>query len=143
MQIEIDWQDNAAFLGSTSSGHQVLMDGPREGGGRDRGPRPMEMLLLGLGACSGYDVVSILARARQPLTGCRVSVRAERAETNPRVFTTIHLHFSLQGRCLKDRQVQRAIQLSAEKYCSASIMLGCSARVTHDYQILMPETPAG
>ena len=135
MQIEVDWQGDAAFLGSTQSGHQLLMDGPPEGG-QGRGPRPMEMLLLGLAACSGYDVVSILTKARQPPAACRVRVRGVRAEIDPKVFTHIHLHFCLHGATLKERQVQRAIQLSAEKYCSASIMLGCSAQVTHDYEVL-------
>lgn len=136
MQITVAWLDQAAFSGVASSGHQVLMDGPPEGGGQNRGPRPMEMLLLGLGACSGYDVVSILGKSRQRLVACEVAVRAERSETEPKVFTAIHLHFRLRGAPLGDRQVQRAIRLSAEKYCSASIMLGRTARVTHDYEIL-------
>ena len=136
MQIRVVWQGQAAFLGTAGEGHQVLMDGPAEGGGEGRGPRPMEMLLLGLGACSSYDVVSILRKSRQGIEHCEVSVHAVRAKTEPKVFTTIHLHFQLRGSPLGDPQVQRAIRLSAEKYCSASMMLGCTARVTHDYEIL-------
>ncbi len=112
------------------------MDGPPAGGGQNRGPRPMEMLLLGTGACSAYDVLSILKKSRQQVTRCEVELRAERAATDPKVFTGIHLHFKLSGHKLKARQVERAVSLSADKYCSASIMLGATARISHDYEIL-------
>jgi len=135
MEINIKWEGNAAFLGKSGSGHQVLMDGPPEGGGQNKGPRPMEMLLLGMGACSSYDVISILKKSRQQVTACDVSIKAERADTEPKVFTDIHIHFCLSGSGLKEKQVQRAINLSAEKYCSASIMLGAIANITHDYEI--------
>lgn len=136
MDIKVSWAGNATFVGESGSGHKVVMDGPPEGGGRDLGPRPMEMLLLGTGACSSYDVVSILKKARQSITACDVEVSAERAESEPKVFTKIHIHFKVSGTDLKEKQVQRAVSLSAEKYCSASIMLGASAEITHDYEIL-------
>ena len=135
MEIKVSWAGGAAFIGESGAGHKVVMDGPPEGGGRDLGPRPMEMLLIGTGACSSYDVVSILKKSRQPVSDCEVHVSAERAETEPKVFTRIHLHFIVSGKDLKEKQVERAVSLSAEKYCSASIMLGASAEVTHDYEI--------
>ena len=136
LEIKVSWAGAAAFIGKSGSGHKVVMDGPPEGGGRDLGPRPMEMLLLGTGACSSYDVVSILKKSRQDVSGCEVTVSAERADSEPKVFTKIHLHFKISGKDIKDKQVERAVSLSAEKYCSASIMLGATARVTHDYEIL-------
>ncbi len=136
MEIKVSWAGAASFIGESGSGHKVLMDGPPEGGGRDLGPRPMEMLLIGTGACSSYDVVSILKKARQAVTDCQVIVSAERAESEPKVFTRIKLHFILQGDGLKEKQVARAVSLSAEKYCSASIMLGATAEITHSYEIL-------
>lgn len=131
------WQGNAAFLGKSASGHEVLMDGPPEGGGSNQGPRPMEMLLLGMGACSSYDVVSILRKSRQEVQTCEVEITSERADSDPKVYTKIHLHFRVKGNDLKEKQVERAISLSAEKYCSASIMLAATAEVTHDYEILV------
>ncbi len=116
------------------------MDGPPEGGGQNAGPRPMEMLLLGTGACSAYDVVSILKKARQNIAGCDVEISAERAETPPKVFTRIHLHFRISGCGLKHKQIERAITLSADKYCSASIMLGAVAEISHDYEIIEVES---
>ena len=136
MDIKVSWAGNAAFVGESSTGHKVVMDGPPEGGGRDLGPRPMEMLLLGTGACSSYDVVSILKKARQNVSNCDVEITSERADTEPKVFTKIHIHFKITGTDLKEKQVQRAVSLSAEKYCSASIMLGATAEITHDYEIL-------
>lgn len=136
LEIKVSWAGEAAFVGESGSGHKVVMDGPPEGGGRDLGPRPMEMLLLGTGACSSYDVISILKKSRQNVTACSVDVSAERAETEPKVFTRIHIHFNVSGVELKEKQVERAVSLSAEKYCSASIMLGASAEVTHDYEII-------
>lgn len=135
MKSQVSWVGGAAFVGESPGGHRIVMDGPPEGGGRDLGPRPMETLLLGMGACASYDVVAILRKGRQNLQDCRVEIEAERADTEPRVFTRIHLHFILTGQDLAEKQVQRAITLSAEKYCSASIMLGRTAEVTHSYEI--------
>ncbi len=139
MDIKVSWAGNAAFVGESSTGHKVVMDGPPEGGGRDLGPRPMEMLLLGTGACSCYDVISILKKARQNVSNCDVEITSERADSEPKVFTKIHIHFKISGTDLKEKQVQRAVSLSAEKYCSASIMLGATAEITHDYVILNAE----
>ncbi len=135
MEIKVSWAGAATFIGESVSGHKIVMDGPLEGGGRNLGPRPMEMLLIGTGACSTYDVVSILKKSRQAVSDCYVEISAERAESEPKVFTKIHLGFVVSGTDLKDKQVAKAIQLSAEKYCSASIMLGATAEITHDYEI--------
>lgn len=137
MQATIKWVDGAMFVGEAESGHAIVIDGPADGGGRNLGPRPMELLLLGTGACSAYDVVSILRKARQGVTDCRVELKAERADAIPAVFTSIHLHFVVSGRGLAAQQVERAVSLSAEKYCSASIMLGKTARVTHDFEVVV------
>ena len=123
------------MLGEAGSGHALVMDGPPEHGGRNLGVRPMEMLLLGMGGCSEFDVLHILKRARQQVTDCVVELEAERAESEPKVFTRIHAHFIVSGKDLSEKQVARAISLSAEKYCSASIMLGKTAEITHDYEI--------
>tara|TARA_R110000782_G_scaffold196430_1_gene285755 strand:- start:3011 stop:3493 length:483 start_codon:yes stop_codon:yes gene_type:complete len=139
LEIKVSWAGNAAFIGESSSGHKVVMDGPAEGGGRDLGPRPMEMLLMGTGGCSSYDVVSILKKARQNVSACEVVISSERADSEPKVFTRIHIHFKVSGSSLKEKQVARAVSLSAEKYCSASIMLGAMAEITHDYEILEVE----
>jgi putative redox protein len=130
------WAGNAAFIGRASSGHTVVMDGPAEGGGRNLGPRPMEMLILGMGACSTYDVVSILKKSRQEITDCEIKITSQRADSDPKVFTEIQLFFIVSGHNLKEKQVERAIKLSAEKYCSASIMLGATANITHDFEII-------
>lgn len=135
MKANINWIGGAAFVGESPGGHRIIMDGPPEGGGRDLGPRPMETLLLGMGACSSYDVVSILTKSRQKVDDCQLEISAERAESDPKVFTGIHLHFVLMGKDIKEKQVERAINLSAEKYCSASIMLGKTAKITHSYSI--------
>lgn len=135
MKTSLSWMGGAAFVGKTASGHSLLMDGPEEGGGRNLGPRPMETVLAGMMACSTYDVVSILKKSRLQLDDCQVQATAERAEKDPKVFTEIHLHFVLTGKGLNEKQVQRAIQLSADKYCSASIMLGKTARITHSFEI--------
>ena len=135
MEANIRWAGAAAFEGRTQGGHAIMMDGPPEGGGRNLGPRPMETLLLGMGACTSYDVVTILRKGRQDLSDCIVQIRARRAETDPKVFTEIHLHFDLAGRGLSAAHAERAIRLSAEKYCSASIMLGKTARITHSFEI--------
>ncbi|MCF6190717.1 MAG: OsmC family protein [Cocleimonas sp.] len=135
MKTRVKWLDNMSFVGESGSGHSIVMDGPPEFGGRNLGVRPMEMLLLGLGGCASFDVVSMLKKSKQDLIDCEVEITAERADTEPKVFTKIHLHFIISGNNLSDKRVARAIELSAEKYCSASIMLGKTARVTHDYKI--------
>jgi putative redox protein len=121
------------FVGESGSGHAVVMDGAPEYGGRNLGIRPMEMLLIGLGGCTGFDVVQILRKGREQVTGCEVEVTAERAETDPKVFTTIHIDYLVKGRNLAPAKVERAIELSKEKYCSASIMLGAVAEITHSW----------
>jgi len=136
MKARIKWVEQATFVGESGSGHAVVMDGAPDSGGRDLGVRPMEMLLLGLGGCTAFDVVYILKRSRQPITDCVVELEAERAPEPPKVFTRIHVHFVVSGRGLPEKAVRRAVELSAEKYCSASIMLGKSAEITHDFEIL-------
>ncbi len=122
-------------MGETGSGHAVVMDGAPEGGGRNLGPRPMELVLLGTAGCTSYDVLSILRKSRQDVRDCWVELDAERAEVDPKVFTRIHFHFVVTGRGLKADAVERAIKLSAEKYCSASIMLAKTAEITHDFEL--------
>ncbi|MGI9287502.1 MAG: OsmC family protein [Pseudomonadales bacterium] len=136
MQAIVKWTDGAQFLGESGSGHSVIMDGPPDAGGRNTGARPMEMLLLGLGGCSAYDVVSILKKSRQQITDCKAEINAERADGVPAVFTKIHIHFVVSGHELKETQVKRAVDLSAEKYCSASIMLAKGGvAISHDFAI--------
>lgn len=134
--MRVKWLDHMSFIGESASGHSVVMDGPPESGGRNLGIRPMEMLLLGLGGCTSFDVVSILQKGRQAVTDCEVEIEAERATEHPRVFTRIHLHFRITGHDLSEKQVDRAVSLSAEKYCSAGAMLGKAATITHDYEIV-------
>ena len=136
MKARIKWVEQVSFLGETESGHAVLMDGPADGGGRNLGPRPMEMVLLGTGGCTTYDVIHILKKGRQKVSDCVVEIQADRATEDPKVFTKIHFHFVVTGKDLKTEQVERAIKLSAEKYCSASIMLGKSADITHDFEVI-------
>ncbi|MBE0436145.1 MAG: OsmC family protein [Methylomicrobium sp.] len=136
MEAKVKWVDGVMFVGETGSGHAVVMDGSPDHGGRNMGARPMEMILLGLGGCSSFDVVEILRKGRNDIADCRVEITAERAESIPSVFTKIHLHFVVTGRELKANAVERAIKLSAEKYCSASIMLGKTAEVTHDFEVI-------
>ncbi|MEZ5534753.1 MAG: OsmC family protein [Thiolinea sp.] len=136
MQARVKWLDNMSFVGESGSGHSVVMDASPDVGGRDLGVRPMEMLLLGLGGCASIDVVMILQRSRQAIKDCTVHISAERADTEPKVFTKIHLHFVVEGHDLSEDRVKRAINLSAEKYCSASLMLGKTAEITHDYEVL-------
>jgi len=136
MKATIKWVDGVSFVGESESGHAVVIDGPPDAGGRNIGMRPMEMVLVGMGACTAFDVVSILQKARQPVRDCRVELQAERADEIPKVFTRIHVHFVVSGKDLKPAQVERAVKLSAEKYCSASIMLGKTAEITHDYEIV-------
>jgi len=135
MKARVKWIESVAMLGESGSGHGVVMDGPPEHGGRNLGVRPMEMLLLGLGGCTQFDVLLILRRGRAQVSACVVELEAERAESDPKVFTRIHVHFIVSGHDLNPRQVERAIALSAEKYCSASIMLGATAKITHDFEI--------
>jgi len=136
MKARVKWVEQVSFLGESESGHAVLMDGAPAAGGRNLGPRPMEMLLLGAGGCTSFDVIAILKKSRQQVTDCVVEIEAERAETDPKVFTRIHMHFVVTGRALKPEVVERAIKLSAEKYCSASIMLGATAKMSHDFEIV-------
>lgn len=136
MKVSITWAGDVTFDGRTDSGHSVRMDGPPEAGGHNRGPRPMETVLLGMGACTAFDVVHILRKARQDISDCVAHVEAERAPVEPKVFTRIHVHFVITGRAVNPQHVERAITLSAEKYCSASIMLGKTAAITHDYEIV-------
>jgi len=138
MQCTIRWtgKSGMTFVAETGSGHALLMDGAPEGGGRDLAPRPMELILAGTGGCTAYDVVLILRRSRQDVWGCEVSLESERAETDPKVFTKVHFHFKVSGRNLKPAVVERAIKLSHEKYCSASIMLEKTAVLTHSHEII-------
>ncbi len=137
MKATVKWTDGAMFVGESGSGHVVVMDGPEDLGGRNLAPRPMEMLLLGAGGCSVYDVLRMLKKSRQQVVDCRVEVDAERADAVPAVFTRINMHFIVTGVGLKDSQVKRAVELSAEKYCSASIMLGAAGvEMTHSYEIV-------
>ena len=136
MKARVKWVEGMSFLGESGSGHTFLMDGAPEAGGRNLGVRPMEAMLIGAGGCTAYDVVLILKRSRADVTDCVVELVSERAEADPKVFTKIHFHFIVTGRHLKPELVSRAINLSAEKYCSASIMLAKTAVLTHDFEIL-------
>ena len=136
MKVRVKWIENVSFVAETESSHAIVMDGAPEGGGRNLGPRPMETVLAGTGGCTAYDVVTILRKARQDITNCVVDIDAERAPVDPKVFTRIHFHFTVTGRNVKREAVDRAIHLSAEKYCSASIMLGKMAEITHDFEIV-------
>ncbi len=135
MKARVTWVDGVLMVGESESGHCVVMDGPPDHGGRNLGVRPMEMLLLGMGGCTEFDVLHILRKGRAEVTGCEVQLTAERADQDPKVFTRIHAHFVVSGRNLSPERVERAIRLSAEKYCSASIMLGATAEITHDFEI--------
>lgn len=136
MDCKIKWAEGMAFVAETGSGHAFVMDGAPEGGGRNLGPRPMETVLAGTGACTAYDVVLILKRSGQDIRSCDLELQAERAETDPKVFTKIHMHFVVRGRNLRPALVESAIKLSHNKYCSASIMLGKTAQITHDYELI-------
>ncbi|GIX31459.1 MAG: hypothetical protein KatS3mg124_1931 [Porticoccaceae bacterium] len=139
MKARVRWVEQALFLAESGSGHLVAMDGPPDHGGRNLAPRPMELLLMGVGGCSSFDVVDILRRSRQEVTGCEAHLEAERADETPAVFTRIHVHFVVRGRALKESVVRRAVALSAEKYCSASIMLARGGvEVTHSFEIAPP-----
>lgn len=136
MQATVKWVDGRMFVGESGSGHAVVMDGPPDHGGRNMGVRPMEMILLGLGGCSSFDVVEILEKGRNAVTDCTTELSAERVDAVPSVFSKIHLHFKVSGKALKESAVERAVKLSAEKYCSASIMLGKSVDITHSFEVI-------
>ena len=135
MKTQIKWMQDVSFKGKSESGHEVILDGPEELGGKDLGMRPMEMILIGMGGCTSFDVVTILKRSRQQITGCIAEIDAVRADAIPKVFTSIHIHFLIKGIDLQKKAVERAVELSANKYCSASIMLGKSVKITHDFVI--------
>jgi putative redox protein len=139
MKARVKWVEDVCFMGETESGHAVIMDASPDVGGRNLGMRPMEMLLVGMGGCSSIDVVTILKKSRQPITDCVAEITAERADEIPKVFTKIHVHFVVTGKGLNPVQVERAVNLSAEKYCSASIMLGKAAQMSHDFEIVESE----
>ena len=138
MKARIKWVENVCFMGESETGHAVILDGAPENGGRNMGMRPMEMLLIGMGACTSFDVVTILKKARQLITDCVAEIDATRADEVPKVFTKIHVHFVITGNNLNETQVERAVKLSAEKYCSASIMLSKSVEITHSFEIKVP-----
>ena len=135
MKTRITWLEDMTFVAQSPSGHALVLDGPPELGGHNLGPRPMELLLMGMGGCTAIDVVNILRKSRQEVRGCEVQIEAERADSDPKVFTAIQVHFILTGVELNPKHVERAIHLSAEKYCSASIMLGQTAKITHTSEI--------
>lgn len=135
MKATITWAGDVGFVGKSETGHEIAMDGPAEHGGSNRGARPMEVVLIGTGGCTAFDVVHILRKGRQEVTDCVAHIDAERADSDPKVFTRIHIHFVVTGKALNPAQVARAIELSATKYCSASIMLAKTAIITHDYEI--------
>jgi len=139
MKCRVKWLDNMSFVGESGSGHSIVMDSAPEAGGRDLGVRPMEMLLLGLGGCTAFDVVSILKKSRQDVSDCEVHIEAERAADIPKVFTQIHIHFIVSGKKLKADKVEKAVSLSSDKYCSASEMLGKTAKITHDFKVIEDE----
>lgn len=136
MKATVKWLDHMSFVGESGSGHSVVMDGPPDDGGRNLGVRPMEMVLLGMGGCTAFDVVHILKRARQNIVDCHVELEAERAADIPKVFTKIHAHYIIKGKGLDAKKVERAINMTAEKYCSVSIMLAHSVEITHDFEII-------
>jgi putative redox protein len=136
MNLSVNWIDGMLMVGKSHSGHSITMDGPTEIGGENLGVRPMEMLLLGVAGCTMIDVVTVLKKMRQDLSHCETKISAKRANEHPKVFTDIHIHFIVQGRDLDSIKVEKAIRLSAEKYCSASIMLGKTASITHDFEVI-------
>ena len=137
MQTSVHWLENVAFEAESDSGHTIIMDGSPEYGGENRGPRPMELILMGLGGCASFDIVTILKKSRQDVTHVVCQLKADRADTIPAVFTKIHLHFVVSGLAIKEKQVAKAVELSAEKYCSASKMLSDGGvEITHDFEII-------
>ena len=143
MEVRVNWVEDVMFVAESETGHSIVLDGAPESGGRNKGMRPMELMALSVGSCSSYDVVTILRKARQQITSCEARVTAQRADAIPAVFKSIHLRFRIVGKNLREKQVERAIELSAEKYCSASIMLkNAGVEVTHDFEIVSVE-PTG
>ncbi|WP_297387062.1 OsmC family protein [Acidiferrobacter sp.] len=136
MKAVVEWDGGAAFTATTESGHRIAMDGPPDHGGRNLGPRPTELVLAGMGGCTSFDVVHILRKGRADVRACSARIEAERAGEDPKVFTRMHVHFVVSGRELKEAAVERAIRLSAEKYCSVSIMLGKTAEISHSFEIV-------
>jgi putative redox protein len=136
MKARIKWRSDVSFAGESESGHTIIMDGAPAAGGHNQGPRPMELVLLGMGGCTSFDVVTILRKARQDIVDCVAELDAQRAETDPKVFIKIHVHFIVSGRKLDVRKVERAIELSSQKYCSATRMLAKTAEITHDFEVI-------
>lgn len=136
MKARVKWIEDVLFLGESGTGHSLIIDGPEEMGGHGTGMRPMELLLLGMGSCTAFDMVQMLKKSRQDIDDCVVDITSERSEEIPKVFTKIHVHYTITGKNVKESQVKRAIELSTEKYCSASLMLGKTAEITHDYEII-------
>ena len=136
MKANIRWAGGVSFVGSGDSGHDIVMDGAPEAGGQNRGSRPMEVVLIGMGGCTAFDVVHILRKQRQEVSDCVAEIDAERAAADPKVFTRIHVHFKISGRGLDAKKVAHAIDLSAHKYCSASIMMAKTATITHDFELI-------
>ncbi|MBT7444066.1 MAG: OsmC family protein [Methylococcales bacterium] len=136
MNTKIKWVDNAMFVAKSGSGHSVVMDGPEDFGGQNLGVRPMEMVLMGLGGCTAFDVLLILKKGRHNVTDCEVEITAERSESVPKVYTKIHVHFVVTGRGLTEKAVARAVELSSTKYCSVSIMLGHSVEMSHGFEVV-------
>jgi len=139
MKVSVELQQNVNFKGTSSTGHDIMMDGPQEFGGENLGVRPMETMLIGMGGCASFDVVHILRKRRLTVTDCVAEIEAERADKEPKVFTRIHLHFKVGGEKLSEKAVGLAVQQSAEKYCSASIMLAKTANITHSFEIISSE----
>ncbi|PCJ31025.1 MAG: peroxiredoxin [Gammaproteobacteria bacterium] len=136
MKARVKWVEDVMFVGESGSGHAIVMDGPEELGGHGTGMRPMELLLLGMGGCTSFDMIQMLTKGRQDIRACVVEIDSERSEEIPKVFTKINVHYVVTGKNLKEAQVKRAVELSTQKYCSASIMLGQTAEITHDYEII-------
>jgi len=136
MKARVKWVEDLQFVGESGTGHTIVMDGPEELGGHGTGMRPMELLLLGMGGCTSFDMVQMLKKGRQDIRDCVVEIDSDRSDEIPKVFTKIRVHYKVTGKNLKEAQVKRAVELSTEKYCSASIMLGETAEITHDYEII-------
>lgn len=136
MKVRIQWQEPMTFIAETGSGHSVIMDGPPDHGGQNLAARPMEMILVGLGGCSAFDVVDILKKSRQPIEDCQIDIEAGRADEIPAVFTKIHMHYLVGGQDLSEKQVNRAVKLSVDKYCSVVKMLRPNVEITYDHEIL-------
>ena len=136
MKARVKWAEDLIFIGESATGHSIVMDGPEELGGHGTGMRPMELLLLGMGGCTSFDVVKMLKKSRQDIRDCVVELNAERSDEIPKVFTDIHVHYKVTGKNLTENHVKRAVKLSTEKYCSASIMLGKTAEISHNYEII-------